>query len=907
MIQSLIYSIIGTPSERTLKKYRPLLDAVNALEKEVTALSDEAFPQKTLELKEKVRLAVEEKMPRELPEDEESKDKIVKAVWQEVLDGFLPEAFALTREASRRSIGLRHFDVQILGGIVLHHGAIAEMRTGEGKTLVATAPAYLNCLLGRGTHIVTVNDYLAKRDCEWMGQVFRFLGLTVGYVQHDMPNEERRAAYASDVTYVTNNEVGFDYLRDNMVVRKDERVLRPLHYAIIDEVDSILIDEARTPLIISGAAEKSTDRYAIINRIIPALKIRKITEEEEIQSKYTGEDLSKGYDAIVDEKNHTAVLTEDGIQKSEKLLGIENLYDDLEGEWVHHITQALRAHHLYSRDVDYVVKDGEVIIVDEFTGRLMPGRRWSDGLHQAVETKEHLPPKEENQTLATITFQNFFKIYKKMAGMTGTAMTEEDEFLEIYGVSVYEIPTHQQMIRQDFPDLIYRTEREKYRAIADEIKELWKIGRPVLVGTRSIEKSEKISAMLRNEGIPHQVLNAKYHEQEAHIIAQAGRKGAVTIATNMAGRGTDILLGGNPQDKEEYELVKELGGLHVLGTERHEARRIDNQLRGRCGRQGDPGSSRFYLALDDELMRLFGSDRLSMIMEKLGMKEGEVIESRLVSRQIESAQRRVETHHFDVRKQLLDYDNVMNKQREVIYRLRNDVLDNETITPQIHLMMEEDLRDKIEEIAPGDSHAETWDIPTFKAYLERVFGVNWSVSQDEILKYDKAALLEETLKAVKALYLEREKEFAGFDFREIERMILLQMIDRSWKGHLYDLDHLKKSIGLRAYGQKDPKIEYQRESFVLFEAMLAKIREQVIEYLFKVEAPKIPPPRPEDKMTFNHQEGVSSKEAKNGRVSSRNALEQESVDASLPEVAKIGRNDPCYCGSGKKYKKCHGA
>ena len=904
MIQSLIYSLIGTPSERTLKKYRPLLEAVNALEAQVQSLPDEAFPQKTVELKEKVRQAVEDKMPQQLPEDEEAKEKIVKAVWQEVLDGFLPEAFALTREASRRSIGLRQFDVQILGGIVLHNGAIAEMRTGEGKTLVATAPAYLNCLLNRGTHIVTVNDYLAKRDCEWMGKVFRFLGLTVGYVQHDMPNEERRAAYASDVTYVTNNEVGFDYLRDNMVVRKEDRVLRPLHFAIIDEVDSILIDEARTPLIISGAAEKSTDRYAIINRIIPALKVRKITEEEEIQAKYTGEDLSKGYDAIVDEKNHTAVLTEDGIQKCEKLLGIPNLYDDLEGEWVHHITQALRAHHLYSRDVDYVVKDGEVIIVDEFTGRLMPGRRWSDGLHQAVETKEHLPPKEENQTLATITFQNFFKLYKKMAGMTGTAMTEEDEFLEIYGVPVYEIPTHQKMIRQDFSDLIYRTEREKYRAIADEIKELWKTGRPVLVGTRSIEKSEKLSAMLRSEGIPHQVLNAKYHEQEAQIIAQAGRKGAVTIATNMAGRGTDILLGGNPQDKEEYELVKSLGGLHVLGTERHEARRIDNQLRGRCGRQGDPGSSRFYLALDDELMRLFGSDRLSVIMEKLGMKEGEVIESRLVSRQIEGAQRRVETHHFDVRKQLLDYDNVMNKQREAIYRLRNGVLDNETITPQIHLMMEEDLRDKIEEIAPGDTHAETWDIPTFKAYLERVFGVNWSVSQEEIFKYDKASFLEETLKAVKALYLEREKEFEGFDFREIERMILLQMIDRAWKGHLYDLDHLKKSIGLRAYGQKDPKIEYQRESFILFEAMLAKIREQVIEYLFKVEAPKIAPPRPAVEMTMNHQEG--SQGVKNGRAASKNALEKESGD-SLPELAKIGRNDPCYCGSGKKYKKCHGA
>jgi len=908
MIQRLVYSIFGTPSERTLKKYRPLLEAVNALEKEIQILPDDAFPKKTLELKEKVREAVDLRMPQEFPDDEESKDKLIKGVWQEVLEGFLPEAFALVREASHRSIGLRHFDVQILGGIVLHNGAIAEMRTGEGKTLVATAPAYLNCLLGRGTHVVTVNDYLAKRDCEWMGAVYRFLGLSVGYVQHDMPNEERRVAYGSDVTYVTNNEVGFDYLRDNMVIRKEERVLRPLHYAIIDEVDSILIDEARTPLIISGAAEKSTDRYAIINRIIPGLKTRKITEEEEIQSKYSGEDLAKGFDAIVDEKNHTAVLTEDGIQKCEKLLGIPNLYDDIEGEWVHHITQALRAHHLYARDVDYVVKDGDVIIVDEFTGRLMPGRRWSDGLHQAVETKEYLPPKEENQTLATITFQNFFKLYKKMSGMTGTAMTEEDEFVEIYGVHVYEIPTHRNMVREDYPDLIYRTEREKYRAIVEEIEELWKKGRPVLVGTRSIEKSEKISTMLRSEGIPHKVLNAKYHEQEANIIAQAGRKGGVTIATNMAGRGTDILLGGNPQDTEEYELVKNLGGLHVLGTERHEARRIDNQLRGRCGRQGDSGSSRFYLALDDELMRLFGSDRLSSIMERLGMKEGEVIESRLVSRQIESAQRRVETHHFDVRKQLLEYDNVMTKQREVIYRLRNDILDHESITPQIQLMMEEDIRAKTEEIAPGDSHSEMWDIPAFKAYLERVFGLNWSASPNEILRFDKGSLCEETLKAVKEIYSHRDKEFEGFNFREIERMILLQMIDSSWKGHLYDLDHLKKSIGLRAYGQKDPKVEYQRESFVLFEAMLAKIREQAVEYLFKVEAPQIPPPRSAVQLSTNQSDAVLSDSAtpRNGR-SSGSSLEKEEDDSSVPEIAKIGRNDPCYCGSGKKYKKCHGA
>ena len=896
MIQSLFEAVFGTSSERWLKRYQLLLARVNELDAEVKALPDAAFPEKTAELRRRVAEALGGLAQAATEEERKAYAACEKAALSEVLT----EAFALVREASRRAIGLRHYDVQLLGGMVLHEGGIAEMKTGEGKTLVATAPVYLNALTGRGVHVVTVNDYLAKRDSEWMGPVYRFLGLTVGRIQHDMDNPERQESYRCDVTYVTNNEVGFDYLRDNMVVRREERVLQPLNFAIVDEVDSILIDEARTPLIISGAAERSTDRYAVANRLIPLFHVRMITEEEEIKAKYDGTDLSRGYDAIVDEKNHTAVLTEDGIKKAEKLLNIPNLYDDLEGEWVHHITQALRAHYLYRRDVEYVVKDGEVVIVDEFTGRLMPGRRWSDGLHQAVEAKETLAPREENQTLATITFQNFFKLYRKMGGMTGTAMTEADEFWEIYKVKVCEIPTHNPMVRRDEPDFIYRTEREKYGAIVAEIQELWKAGRPVLVGTRSIEKSEKLSAMLRPLGVPHQVLNAKYHEMEAQIIAQAGKKGAVTIATNMAGRGTDILLGGNPQDPAEYEVVKNLGGLHVLGTERHEARRIDNQLRGRCGRQGDAGSSRFYLALDDELMRLFGSDRLSGIMERLGMTEGEVIESKLVSRQIEGAQRRVETHNFDIRKQLLDYDNVMNKQREVIYKLRNQVLDHDTISDQVKMMIQEDLNDKLAQIAPGDSYPETWDLAGLKTYLERGFGLEWAIPA-KAAALDREVLRAELFNAVLERYSRRDQDFAGFNFREVEKMILLQMIDKAWKGHLYDLDHLKKSIGLRAYGQKDPKIEYQKESFAMFEAMLAKIREQSVEYVFKVQAPRLPPPPPRERR--EEPQPVASGQA--AGLKPRQSILQK--PAGPREVRKIGRNEPCYCGSGKKYKKCHGA
>ncbi len=914
MIKKVFEMIFGTASQRTLKRYRPLLEKTNALEPEIQALSDADFPNRTAALK----LRVQELFSTiEYAEDDEDFREQRKKAETEALDTILPEAFALCREAARRAIGLRHFDVQLLGGMTLHNGSIAEMRTGEGKTLVATAPAYLNALAGKGVHIVTVNDYLAKRDSEWMGPVFKFLGLTVGCVQHDMSNADRQAAYRCDITYITNNEIGFDYLRDNMVVRKEDRVLRPLYYAIIDEVDSILIDEARTPLIISGAAEKSTERYAIVNRLIPHLKVRLITEEDEIQAKYAGTDLDKGWDAIVDEKNHTAVLTEEGIQKSEKLLGLANLYDDLEGEWVHHITQALRAHYLYKRDVEYVIKPGdggpEVVIVDEFTGRLMPGRRWSDGLHQAVEAKENLPPREENQTLATITFQNFFKIYKKRSGMTGTAMTEEDEFLEIYQMDVREIPTNRISAREDMPDQVYKSEREKFNAIVEAIKELWKTGRPVLVGTRSIEKSEKLAAMLRGAGVPHQVLNAKYHEMEAQIIAQAGRKGAVTIATNMAGRGTDILLGGNPQDPAEYELVKSLGGLHVLGTERHESRRIDNQLRGRCARQGDPGSTQFYLGLDDELMRLFGSDRIAPLMEKLGMQEGEVIESPLVTYQIENAQRRVETHNFDIRKQLLDYDNVMNKQREVAYKLRDVVLFGESVTAQIRAMIKEDIEAEVSAAVAEREDPAEWDFVTLGAYLERTFGLAYKA--EDFVGLSEGALKEKLIADALARYEKRAEDFHGYDFREIEKMVLLQMIDKAWKGHLTDLDQLKKSIGLRAYGQLDPKVEYQKESHKLFGAMLDRIREQTVEYLFKIEAPKAPPPPPIAETPAAGEpmpDGMMDPAAPPpARATARPAIGRGVLSGAATtaprDIQKIGRNDPCYCGSGKKYKKCHGA
>lgn len=875
MIKKLVESVFGSKSERDLKRIKHILEATNAFEEKVKALSDDDLKAKNPEFKKRLKNG-------------------------ESLDDLLPEAFACVREASCRTKteglpgNLRHYDVQILGGIILHQGKIAEMMTGEGKTIVAVLAAYLNALTGKGVHIVTVNDYLAKRDCAWMGPIFNFLDMSVGFVQHDMQNLERRKMYECDITYVTNNEIGFDYLRDNMVVSKEDRVMRERNYAIVDEVDSILVDEARTPLIISGPSEESTDKYYIINKVIPQLKARFITEKEEIESKYSGEDLGKGFDSIIDEKAHTATLTDQGVSKCEKFLGVSNLYDDLQSEWVHHITQALRAHHLYDKDVDYVVKDGEVIIVDEFTGRLMPGRRWSEGLHQAVEARENLRIKEENQTLATITFQNYFKLYSKLAGMTGTAMTEANEFWEIYKLDVVELPPNRPCIRENLPDLIYRTEREKNNAIIVDIEDRWKKSQPLLVGTRSIEKSEKFSAMLKAKGIPCQVLNAKYHEMEAQIIAQTGRKGNVTIATNMAGRGTDIVLGGNPSDAEDQKLVLKAGGLHVLGTERHEARRIDNQLRGRCARQGDPGGSQFYLSLEDELMRLFGSEKISMIMEKLGMKEGEVIESRLVSRQIETAQRRVEGMNFDIRKQLLDYDNVMNKQRQAIYALRNDILDGGNVTQRVEQMIEESLEDNLSQWAPEGKSPQLWDLESLGAYLGKTFGVPLKYSGDELCDIGREKFKAELLENIRSIYQQRSKHFfdQGVDFKEIERMLMLQMMDQTWKNHLYDLDHLKTGIGLRAYGQKDPLIEYQKESFGLYQTMLARIRDQMAEYIFRI---KLPPRRAETPPQVR-QQTLSSKEAPAG-----------ARPLPVPAKAKkVGRNDPCPCGSGKKYKKCHG-
>jgi preprotein translocase subunit SecA len=920
--------IFGSQNERTLRKLNPLVEQVNSHEPEMRTLSDEALRAKTAEFKERLTQGA-------------------------TMDDLLPEAFAVVREASRRAIGLRHFDVQILGGVVLHQGKIAEMKTGEGKTLVATLPAYLNALRGLGVHIVTVNDYLAKRDRQWMGPIYEFLGLTVGFVQHDMRTADHKAAYACDITFVTNNEIGFDYLRDNMVVRGEDRVLRylpqpvekdgiyrRLPFAIVDEVDSILVDEARTPLIISGPAEESTEKYAQVNRLIPHLKGRIVTEKEEIDAKYTGEDLGKGVDYLVDEKAHNVTLTDQGSSKCENLLGIESLYDDVQGEWVHHINQALRAHNLYHRDVDYVVKDGEVIIVDEFTGRLMPGRRWSEGLHQAVEAKENIRIAEENQTLATITFQNFFRLYEKLAGMTGTAMTEAAEFWEIYKLDVVEIPTNRTNIRIDYADVIYRTEREKYNAIVNEVTGLWKKGRPVLVGTRSIEKSEKLSAMLRQKGVPHQVLNAKFHEMEAQIIAQAGAKAQVTIATNMAGRGTDIILGGNPPDETQGKTICELGGLHVLGTERHESRRIDNQLRGRCGRQGDPGSSRFFLALDDELMRLFGTDRLSGIMGKLGMQEGEDIQHPFLTRAIENAQRKVEAMNFDIRKQLLEYDNVMNKQREMIYSLRNQILDGSDVSKTVSEMIDETLEEQLNQWAPPKAIPDTWDTGAMYEWLLHTFGKTAGLDAAGWSHLSRPEMEEKAHESAQAALDAREQELSASLFHQLQRMVLLQTMDVAWKEHLYDLDQLKKGISLRAYAQKDPLIEFQHEAFNLFTAMMNRIRVQTVEYFFKMrlavsagdgaEAAPAPDLTPRSVFARGRAEkpefmGPGSAQQANDPLSFTPAIRKpasgsfdKGLDSPLTAAGndkkkmsttaphKIGRNDPCPCGSGKKYKKCCG-
>ncbi|MFA5357028.1 MAG: preprotein translocase subunit SecA [Candidatus Omnitrophota bacterium] len=935
------------PSINNMVRFARIVNAVNSFEPAISALSDEGLKQKTAEFKDiilkksqeyspQIRTLEEALLEAAIPEEKERIKERLKVTGNKIFEDILPEAFAVVREAARRTVNMRHFDVQIAGGIVLHEGRIAEMATGEGKTLVATLPAYLNALSGRGVHIVTVNDYLARRDREWMGPVFEFLGLTVGVIQHDMPDEARKNAYASDITYGTNNEFGFDYLRDNMKYGINELVQRPFYYAIVDEVDSILIDEARTPLIISGPAEESTDKYYIIDKIIPRLKGRIILERDEIEAKYKGEDLSKGFDYIVDEKAHTAHLTEEGETKVCGMLNIGNLHDIETMEWRHHIIQALRAHNLYKRDVDYVVNEGQVIIVDEFTGRMMPGRRWSDGLHQAVEAKEGLKIERENQTLATITFQNYFRMYEKLAGMTGTALTEANEFKSIYQLDVVTVPTNRPLIRANYPDCIYKTEKEKFDAVVNEIAQLHEKGRPVLVGTISIDRSEHLSELLKRRGVAHQVLNAKYHEMEAQIVAQAGRYKGVTIATNMAGRGTDILLGGNPENmartlaKEklkpdqpdyneefrkileryrqesgtEHKKVVDLGGLHVLGTERHEARRIDNQLRGRCGRQGDPGSSRFYVSLEDDLMRLFGSERLIGLMNTLGLEEGQVIEHPWVTKSIEIAQRRVEQHNFEIRKQLLEYDNVMNKQREVIYGQRRSVLEGDFLKEDIPGFIDKIVGDIAAAYTADKPEPEEWDIAGLISALKLKFDID--IDPSKIQRLNSAGLKDELYKDITALYEEKEKNIGSDMMRHLERMVFLQIIDSKWKEHLYAMDSLREGIGLRAYGQRDPLVEYKREAFEMFSQMMSGIEEEAVETIFRLQ-----PARPEKfRGVFSSlsQELLHPEAAmpENSAAPEAPLSPSKTHQQSSQSGPKVGRNDPCPCGSGRKYKKCCG-
>lgn len=931
-----------------------IVEIVNSFEAGISAMTDTELKAKTQEFKEKISAKAIEFEPEikeleeaiylaTIPQEKERLKDRLKVVRNKTFEEILPEAFAVVREASRRSTGLRHFDVQIAGGIVLHEGRIAEMATGEGKTLVATLPAYLNALLGKGVHIITVNDYLARRDREWMGPIYEFLGLSVGVIQHEMSDEQRKQAYSCDITYGTNNEFGFDYLRDNMKYDYQDLVQRPFYYAVVDEVDSILIDEARTPLIISGPAEESTGKYYTVDKIIPRLKGRIILEKDEIDAKYKGKDLSTGFDYIIDEKAHTAHLTEDGETKVCSMLGVDNLHDMDTMEWRHHVIQALRAHNLYKRDVDYVVKDGQVVIVDEFTGRMMPGRRWSDGLHQAVEAKEGMKIERENQTLATITFQNYFRMYEKLAGMTGTAFTEANEFKNIYQLDVVVIPTNRQLIRTNFADCVYKTEKEKFDAVVNEIAELHKLGKPVLVGTISIDRSEHLADMLKKRGIPHQVLNAKYHEMEAQIVAQAGRYKAVTIATNMAGRGTDILLGGNPEfmaknvvkqqlaaddpnyeqeykmllerfkreTSEEHAKVVELGGLHVLGTERHEARRIDNQLRGRSGRQGDPGSSRFYVSLGDDLMRLFGSDRIIGLMDKLGLEEGQVIEHPWVSKSIEIAQKRVEAHNFEIRKQLLEYDNVMNKQREVIYGQRRQILDGASLKDDI-LESSEKIFDSILALYTSDKiGVQDWDTAGLISAIKTKFGIELDLST--LGSENKEGVKEKLYKQIIAAYDEKEKSVGSDLLRHLERMVFLQTIDTKWKEHLYAMDNLREGIGLRAYGQRDPLVEYKREAFDMFSQMVASIEEEAVEIIFNLQRAK---PATEFKGVFAqtsqnlvHPEADKFEKPQEEPMVMRDPRIGPSLNVTPPpdqNHPKVGRNDPCPCGSGKKYKKCCG-
>ena len=850
MALGFLKKVFGTRNDREVKRIQVIVDQINQLEASIGKLSDDQLLAKTCEFKARLKEGA-------------------------TLDDILPEAFAVVRETGLRTLKMRHFDVQMIGGVVLHEGKIAEMKTGEGKTLAATLPIYLNSLEGKGSHVVTVNDYLAKRDSEWMGTIYEFLGLTVGRIYHDMQEEERREAYNCDVTYGTNNEFGFDYLRDNMKFSSEQFVQRDLNFAIVDEVDSILIDEARTPLIISGPAEESTLKYDEACKVIPKLR-----KEKDFQ---------------VDEKAKTAALNDEGIGTVEKILDIENLYDPQNIETLHCIQQALKAHALFKNEVDYVVNDGEVVIIDEFTGRMMPGRRYSDGLHQALEAKEGVKIENENQTLASVTFQNYFRMYDKLSGMTGTADTEAEEFNSIYNLEVIVAPTNKEMVRDDCSDLIYRTEDEKFEALIEEIRGCNESGQPVLVGTISIEKSEQLSHRLKKCGIKHNVLNAKHHEKEAEIIAQAGHKKGVTIATNMAGRGTDIVLG---------EGVSELGGLHITGTERHESRRIDNQLRGRSGRQGDPGSSRFYLSLEDDLMRIFGSEKISGIMGKLGMENGEPIEHPMVSKAVANAQKKVEAHNFDIRKHLLEYDDVMNKQREVFYGLRRDILNNENHREMLLEMADELVNEVLNDIASEKIYPEEWDIQALDEYMMRQFLVPIK-KQEEALEIgsslslplencDREKLHNAIMESVQSCYAIKEEGIDPNMMRQLEKMIMLQVVDNLWKDHLLGMDHLKDGVGLRGYAQKNPLTEYKKEGFEMFSKMMHQIREGVTEYLFKVQI--------EEGSEFSAEQSQSGK-----MVEHRGASSEESKPSTVRrDDKKVGRNDPCHCGSGKKFKKCHG-
>jgi preprotein translocase subunit SecA len=1042
LINTLIGKVFGTKNERVIKSLMPRVEAINALEPQMQKLTDAELRAKTDEFRQRIQDRLNQERlshvaPSATPEsdaeteaeaDPDRAKQLEKEQYealQEVLDEILVEAFAVVREAGRRVLNMRHFDVQLIGGMVQHKGMISEMKTGEGKTLVATLPVYLNALSGRGVHVVTVNDYLAKRDSEWMGKLYRFLGLTVGVIVHDLDDEERRAAYAADVTYGTNNEFGFDYLRDNMKFDLKDCVQRGHNFAIVDEVDSILIDEARTPLIISGASEESTDKYYKVNRIIPKLEkgeelspaeLRQLLEEEKIAPERrdallrelaeTGDDPQRKIltgDYVIDEKHRNITVSDEGWTKVEGLLGIGNIADPENWPLKHHVETAIKAHALYKRDVEYVIKDGEVIIVDEFTGRMMPGRRWSDGLHQAIEAKEGVKIERENQTLATITFQNYFRMFKKLSGMTGTAETEAAEFDKIYKLEVTVIPTNKQMLRLENPDVVFRTEKEKYFAVADEIQKLTESGQPVLVGTTSVEKSERLSDLLKKKGIKqHVVLNAKFHEREAEFVAQAGRKGMVTIATNMAGRGTDILLGGNPEFMAKQELVKKgiaqqlrvaqgkiegpqedgtisifyyngneytvptdkwteafnrykaqtdkehdevtaVGGLHILGTERHESRRIDNQLRGRAGRQGDPGSSRFYLALEDDLMRIFAKEWVSKLLERLGMEEGIPIESKLISRRIETAQKAVEGQHFESRKHLLEYDDVMNKQREAVYGLRRRLLEG---MDQKDLILEDYvsaiLGDLMEEYCPPKGHADDWNVKGLKDAIFTRFGVDFIAEGVKPDALNRQELGDAIFERLKERYEAKEKLIGPDAMRHHERMIMLSVLDSQWKDHLLSMDHLKEGIGLRGYGQHDPLVEYKKESFEMFEAMLQRFQEDTARYLYLMQIIERPPdagaggPQGGEPAGHGPEPGVPSQQGTggNGRrpprlvATSADDLEEAFMRRKRRELEqarmagagdvqpvqqvvrgqeKVGRNDPCPCGSGKKFKKCHGA